>query len=85
MQKFLIIREYIVYGCIKNKKLNIANATSAINVQVSTKDKKQATEILNNLGVSMSTLINMTLKQVIINNGIPFEVKIPQKKEEYDI
>lgn len=33
----------------------------------------------------MSTLINMTLKQVIINNGIPFEVKIPQKKEEYDI
>lgn len=61
----------------------MASLTSAINVQVNSKDKERATAILSDLGVSMSALINMTLKQVIINNGIPFEVK--KLKEENEL
>ena len=34
------------------------------------------TEILQRLGVSMSGLINMTIKQVIMQGGIPFDVKL---------
>ena len=40
----------------------MANLTSAINIQVDSDTKKQATDILNNLGLSMSTAINIFLK-----------------------
>ena len=50
------------------------NTTSAINVLVDSKDKEQATNILKDLGLNMSTFINMAVKQVIKRNGIPFEV-----------
>lgn len=52
--------------------------TTAISVQVDKNDKEQATEILQRLGVSMSGLINMTIKQVIMQGGIPFDVKEPK-------
>lgn len=52
--------------------------TTAISVQVDRNDKEQATEILQRLGVSMSGLINMTIKQVIMQGGIPFDVKEPK-------
>ena len=42
---------------------NISN--SVINVHVDPKDKIEATAILKSLGLNMSTLINMTIKQVI--------------------
>lgn len=51
---------------------------TAISVQIDKKDKEQATEILQRLGVTMSGLINMTIKQVIMHGGIPFEVKEPK-------
>jgi len=56
----------------------MSNLTTAISVQVDTKDKEQATEILQRLGVTMSGLINMTLKQVIMRGGIPFEIREPR-------
>ena len=52
----------------------MADLTSAISVQVDSKDKAEVTKILKQLGISMSGLINMTFKQVIINKGIPFEL-----------
>ncbi len=61
----------------------MANLTTAISVQIDKDDKEQATEILQKLGVSMSGLINMTIKQLIMRGSIPFEVSIP--KEEYDL
>lgn len=48
--------------------------TSAINVQVNAKDKEIATNILKDLGLNMSTAINMFIKQIIKKDGIPFEV-----------
>lgn len=61
----------------------MANMTTAISVQIDKADKEKATEILQKLGVSMSGLINMTIKQVIMRGSIPFDVSLPQ--EEYDI
>ncbi len=61
----------------------MANLTTAISVQIDKDDKEQATKILQKLGVSMSGLINMTIKQLIMRGSIPFEVSIP--KEEYDL
>ncbi len=57
------------------------NSTSAINVNVDTKIKDAATYILKDLGLNMSTFINMALTQVVKRNGVPFEVvnKNPSK------
>lgn len=43
----------------------MAELTTSISVQIDKEDKKQATIILQKLGVSMSGLINMTIKQLI--------------------
>lgn len=48
--------------------------TSIITVQVDSKDKELATNILENLGLNMSTFVNMAIKQLINKDGIPFEV-----------
>ncbi len=57
----------------------MANLTSAVNVQVDSQTKKEATDILNKLGISMSMLINATLKQVVIKQGVPFELTLSKK------
>lgn len=58
------------------------NKTSAINIQVDSDVKKEATMVLTELGLSMSSAINLFLKQVVKRNGIPFEVTnvAPNKK-----
>ena len=45
-----------------------------INVHVDPHDKMEATKILKDLGLNMTTLINMTLKQVIKKKAVPFEI-----------
>lgn len=39
--------------------------------------KEQAESILSALGIPASNAINMFYKQIILNRGLPFEVKIP--------
>ena len=60
----------------------MSNLTSAINVQVNKEDKDMATKILNDLGISMSTAINIFVKQIIKHDGLPFEVKNPRPSKE---
>ena len=38
--------------------------------------KEQSEAILNNLGLSMSNAIDMYLRQIVMNKGIPFEVRM---------
>lgn len=42
--------------------------------------KEQAESILSALGISASNAINMFYKQIILQRGLPFEVKIPSAK-----
>ena len=60
----------------------MSNLTSAINVQVDSETKKKATDILNELGLSMSSAINIFLKQVIKKDGIPFEITNSKSNKE---
>lgn len=52
----------------------MSNLTSAINVMVDSEVKEGATIILKDLGLSMSSAINLFLRQVIKRDGLPFEV-----------
>lgn len=41
--------------------------------------KEQAEKILSTLGIPASNAINMFYKQIILQKGLPFEVKIPER------
>lgn len=42
--------------------------------------KEQAETILEQLGIPMSNAVNIFLKQVVMQRGIPFDVKLPTTK-----
>lgn len=60
----------------------MANNTSAININVDSNIKKEATELFNSLGLNMSTAINLFLRKSINEGGIPFEIKISKPTRE---
>ena len=60
----------------------MANSMVAISVQIDKEDKEKATAILQKLGVSMSGLINMTIKQLIMRGRIPFDIAIPEDSHD---
>ena len=47
-----------------------------LQVRTSAEDKERASEILESLGTNLSAVVNMMIKQIIITEGIPFEVKM---------
>ena len=59
----------------------MSNLSSAINVNVPSDVKEEATNLFNSLGLNMSTAINMFLKRAIFGRGIPFDVKQQPTKE----
>ena len=55
--------------------------TSIINVNVPTNVKNESNEIFVKLGLNMTTAINIFLKKVIKEKGIPFELKLEAEKD----
>lgn len=58
--------------------------SSYIHTRVDAKTKEKVEIILNKLGLSYTDAINIYLHQIILNSGIPFEVKIPQFSKEME-
>lgn len=56
--------------------------TDTLHIRVEPKVKKQAEETLNDLGLSITEAVNVFLNQVILNQGIPFEIKKPKLNKE---
>lgn len=54
--------------------------TSNVYVRLDPRVKEQSETILNQLGIPMSNAIALFLQQVILQNGIPFELKLPVSK-----
>lgn len=50
--------------------------TSLLQVRTSSEDKEKASEILEKLGTNLSAVVNMMIKQIILTESIPFEVKM---------
>ena len=57
-------------------------ATTNINVRVDSSLKQEAEALFTDLGLNMSSAINMFLRSAINHNGIPFEVKRPTPNAE---
>lgn len=55
------------------------NKTANLYARIEPETKSAAESILETLGIPVSTAINMFYKQIILNKGIPFSLKIPSK------
>lgn len=51
--------------------------TANVFVRVEPEVKEQAEQVLDYLGIPMSNAVNMFLRQVVLQKGLPFDVKIP--------
>ena len=56
--------------------------TDTLHIRVEPSVKQKAEETLNDLGLSITDAINVFLNQVILNDGIPFEIKKPKYNKE---
>lgn len=55
---------------------------ATINVNVDENVKEQAKQTLEYLGTNFTNVINMLLRQIILTESIPFEIKIPKLNTE---
>ena len=58
------------------KENNMATTYADIHVKVNKEVKEESEKILNSIGISMSDLINMTLRRVVYERQIPFNTRI---------
>lgn len=54
--------------------------TTNLYVRLEPELKEQAELVLGKLGIPMSNAVNMFLKQVVMQRGIPFDIKLPTRK-----
>lgn len=52
--------------------------TTTLNLRVNPSVKQRAEDVLNQLGIPMTTAINMYLNQIYLTGGIPFSVTLPK-------
>ena len=53
---------------------------AVINIRVNDEVKKEAETIFKSLGLNMSVTMNLFLKKCINENGIPFDLKLPNNE-----
>ena len=57
-------------------------ATVPTQIRIDENLKKQATELFSQLGMDMSSAMNMFLRQCVMRGGLPFEVTLPKYKQD---
>lgn len=56
--------------------------SATLNLRINPEVKKSAETVLSQLGVPMSTAIDMFLKQVTLTGGIPFAITLPKAPDD---
>jgi DNA-damage-inducible protein J len=54
--------------------------TSSVHARIQPLLKAQAEAVLNKLGISISEAISIYFSQIALQKGLPFDVKVPNKK-----
>ena len=55
--------------------------TANVFARVEPEVKEQAEQVLDRLGIPMSNAVGMFLRQIVLQRGIPFEMKLPACEE----
>lgn len=53
-------------------------ATVPTQIRIDADIKKQATNLFNDLGLDMSSAVNLFLHQCVLRGGLPFRVEMPR-------
>lgn len=56
----------------------VSMETVATNIRIDKQLKEQSSQVLEGLGLSLSGAISMFLRQVILQDGIPFKIEYPK-------
>jgi DNA-damage-inducible protein J len=56
--------------------------TTPTQIRIDKNVKEQANALFANLGLDMSSAVNMFLRQCILRGGLPFAVEMPQYNQE---
>lgn len=59
-----------------------SNKTARINVRIDPKLKNNTENILSKLGLTPTEAIILYYNQIFLNQGLPFDVKLPEKTQE---
>lgn len=57
-------------------------ATSPTQIRIDSEVKQEANALFAELGMDMSSAVNIFLRQCILHGGLPFKVEIPQYNKE---
>jgi len=57
-------------------------ATVPTQIRIDAKVKEQASRLFSDLGIDMSSAVNIFLRQCILHNGLPFAVEMPKYNQE---
>ena len=63
----------------KQEVHTMATKTANVTARIQPNIKEQAEAILDRLGIPVSVFIYMTYRQVIMRDGVPFSLDIPDK------
>ncbi len=53
-------------------------ATAPTQIRIDADIKKQASELFSNLGLDMSSAVNLFLHQCVLRGGLPFAIEMPK-------
>ena len=74
------MRLAIQLGIIVAKGVDVKmSKSSSVYTRVEPELKEQAEQVLAKLGLPMANAINLFLRQVVLQKGIPFDIKLPQR------
>ncbi len=76
---YLLAKSYQFAYYISSEVIIMAR-TATVFARVEPEVKKQAEIVLERLGIPMSNAVDMFLRQVVIQRGIPFEMKLPANR-----
>ncbi len=82
MLTFIVLQIDIQKRIIYNNERGVIMAktkTANVNCRISEDIKCKAEDILTKMGLPRSVAIDMFYRQIIMNNGLPFPVTIPEK------
>lgn len=60
----------------------MSGTTTTVNVRMNTELKKQAEELFGELGMNLTTAVNIFIRQSLRQGGIPFNVSLDEPNRE---
>ena len=75
----IAISDTIEYNIHEGSRLYMVKSTS-IYTRVEPELKEKVETVLAKLGIPMANAINLFLHQIVLHDGIPFDVKLPKRK-----